>query len=116
MLLYTRVLRPGSKRSSLEDKLCEKFGSRQHFHYIVACEDVACHKPDPTPVLVLARMAGVSPADVEVIGDTTFDIEMGNGCGCRTIAVTYGNHDAQTLATAHPTYMVDEFVKIMELV
>ena len=51
-----------------------------------------------------------------VVGDTTFDIEKGNGCGCRTIAVTYGNHDAQTLATAHPTYMVDEFVKIMELV
>ena len=36
MLLYTRVLYPGSKRSSLEDKLCEKFGISK----VVVCTDL----------------------------------------------------------------------------
>ena len=36
MLLYTRVLCPGSKRSSLEDKLCEKFGISK----VVVCTDL----------------------------------------------------------------------------
>ena len=35
MLLYTRVLYPGSKRSSLEDKFCEKFGISK----VVVCTD-----------------------------------------------------------------------------
>ena len=36
MLLYTRVLYPGSKRSSLEDKFCEKFGISK----VVVCTDL----------------------------------------------------------------------------
>ena len=36
MLLYTRVLYPGSKRPSLEDKLCEKFGISK----VVVCTDL----------------------------------------------------------------------------
>ena len=91
------------------EQLCEKLGIRHHFHYIVACEDVACHKPDPTPVLVLARMAGVSPADVEVIGDTTFDIEMGRRARAGACTgVAWGNHSPQRLLTAGADFVAEK--------
>ncbi len=83
------------------EQLCEKLGIRRHFHHIVACEDVACHKPNPTPVLVLARKAGVQPADVTVIGDTTFDIEMGRRARVgECLGVAWGNHSPERLLTA----------------
>ena len=91
------------------EQLCEKLGIRHHFHFIVACEDVACHKPDPTPVLALARMAGVAPADVEVIGDTTFDIEMGRRARAGACTgVAWGNHSPQRLLTAGADFVAEK--------
>ena len=43
-------------------------------------------------------------------------IFMGNSAGCRTCAVTYGNHDEATLLTAHPTFILNSFPEILELV
>ncbi len=43
-----------------------------------------------------------------VVGDTTFDIEMGNRAGCRTCAVTWGNHSHEVLASVCPDMIIDE--------
>ena len=43
-----------------------------------------------------------------VVGDTTFDIEMGNRAGCRTCAVTWGNHSRELLATVCPDLIIDD--------
>ena len=43
-----------------------------------------------------------------VVGDTTFDIEMGNRAGCRTCAVTWGNHSREVLASVFPDTIIDE--------
>ena len=42
-----------------------------------------------------------------MIGDTTFDIEMAVAAGLASCAVSYGNHGAEELAGASPTYLVD---------
>lgn len=51
-----------------------------------------------------------------VAGDTVFDIAMGNGTGCRTCAVTWGNHDIPTLKTANPSCMIDSFRELEDMV
>ena len=43
-----------------------------------------------------------------VVGDTTFDIEMGNRAGCRTCAVTWGNHSRELLLSACPDLIIDD--------
>lgn len=105
-----------SRESNSLDHIMQHHSMASFFEASVTGADGFKPKPAPDMAKALLDRMGLSPEEAMVVGDTTFDIEMGNGCGCRTIAVTYGNHDAQTLATAHPTYMVDEFVKIMELV
>ncbi len=83
------------------EALCEQLGIRHYFDYIVACEDVQAHKPDPAPVFRLQHMAGVEAADVTVIGDTTFDIHMGRNARVgQCVGVAWGNHTAGQLREA----------------
>jgi len=58
----------------------------------------------------------ISADETLVVGDTTFDIIMGNTAGCRTCAVTYGNHDEETLQSVNPTYMIDSFEDIASII
>ena len=44
-----------------------------------------------------------------MIGDTTFDIEMGVAAGCRTIGVTWGYHEPDELIAAGASIMIDRF-------
>lgn len=81
--------------------LCEQLGILQYIDHIVACEDVSTHKPDPAPVQRLCQLTHVLPADTIVIGDTTYDIEMGRNAGVGLCwGVAWGNHPPQQLMQA----------------
>ena len=67
-------------------------------------------------VLALLRRMRLDAEDVLVVGDTTFDIEMGNAAGCDTCAVTYGNHTPDQLRDAKPTYITGNFRDLLTLV
>ena len=56
---------------------------------------------------------GARPEETLVIGDTTFDIEMGKAAGCHTCGVTYGNQSADQLAGASPDYLLDDLRKLV---
>lgn len=73
-------------------------------------------KPDPAPALFLLERMSLSPEQTLVVGDTTYDIAMGNAAGCPTCAVTYGNHSRERLATAAPTYTIDSFEQLLDVV
>lgn len=104
-----------SRESSSLDSIMQHHDMVSFFEAIVTGADGFKPKPAPDMAKALLGRMGLSPEEALVVGDTTYDIEMGNGCGCRTVAVTYGNHDAETLATAHPTYRIDEFAEIGEI-
>ena len=83
------------------EELCTQLGIRHLFHFIVACEDVQTHKPDPAPVLALQRMAHVKAEDTTVIGDTSFDMEMGAAArAAHLVGVAWGNHSPHKLLAA----------------
>ncbi|MEL6915973.1 MAG: HAD-IA family hydrolase [Pseudomonadota bacterium] len=53
-------------------------------------------KPHPSMALAALREAGLETG--VMVGDTTFDMEMGRAAGMATIAVTWGYHRAERLA------------------
>jgi phosphoglycolate phosphatase len=57
-------------------------------------------KPDPSMVRAAMAEVGAAPAGTVMIGDTTFDIEMGRAAGARALGVAWGYHPAEALAAA----------------
>lgn len=96
--------------------VAEKRGLSVLFETEVTGADGITPKPAPDMVLALLKRMNISANETLVVGDTTFDIRMGNSAGCRTCAVTYGNHDEQTLMSVNPTYTADSFDRIKEIV
>ena len=92
------------------DALCQMLGIRQYVDFIVACEDVGTHKPDPAPIFRLCELAHVRPSSVTVIGDTTYDILMGrNAHAAHSIGVSWGNHTAEAMLEAGAERVIDAF-------
>lgn len=85
-----------------------------YFEEIITASANLPTKPAPDMVFELLKRMNLTANEVLVVGDTTFDIEMGHNAGCKTIAVTYGNHSTEILATSHPTYIIDHFNELLE--
>jgi phosphoglycolate phosphatase len=54
-------------------------------------------KPHPSMVYQAMADAGTSPENTIMIGDTTYDIEMGLAAGCPTVAVAWGYHSTDEM-------------------
>lgn len=100
--------------ASLYDYL-DGLGIRDWFACIVGADSVAKGKPDPEPVLTVLEKLGWAAGDTLVVGDADVDILMGNGAGCKTCAVTYGNGSLSSLKAAGPDYMINSFPDLLRL-
>jgi len=120
-----------SRGSGSLAKILEVHGLTDYFGHTLTADSGIPLKPRPDMVFELVRLMsqanGASPsaADIDlsetaahtlVVGDTTFDIDMGNSALCRTVAVSYGNHPREVLQTSHPTWIIDRFPQILELI
>jgi len=105
-----------SRESQSLDMICEHHGIKEVFETRVTQSDRLTPKPAPDMVLTLLDRMKLEKDDVLVVGDTTFDIEMGNRAGCRTVAVTYGNHSKEKLKSVNPTFMIDSFDELMKMI
>lgn len=74
-------------------------------------------KPNPAILEEAMRDVGVGPDECVMVGDTTFDIEMGHNAGMKTVAVPWGNHTRDRLLKAQPNILVeswDEFISWLD--
>lgn len=95
-------------RDSLKDILGH-FGIAHCFAAILGFEDVTGKKPAPDMVLEILRRTNAAASETLVVGDTTFDIEMGQRAHCLTCGVTYGNHTAEQLMRQGADYIIGDF-------
>ncbi|MBK5932527.1 phosphoglycolate phosphatase [Rhodovulum imhoffii] len=65
-------------------------------------------KPHPSMVLAALLETGVAACDAVMIGDTSFDMEMGRTAGVRTLGVGWGCHDPANLS-ADADLVVSDF-------
>lgn len=96
-------------------ELVERLAIGPLFREVLGDEDVVGKKPAPDFVLRLSERLAVPPARILVVGDTTYDIEMGHAAGARTCAVSYGSHGALQLASAQPTFALDSLADLHRL-
>ncbi len=94
------------------DEMVANVGLTGYFQIIAGPEDAEREKPYPDLLLALADRLGLSPASLLMVGDTTFDIEMGHAAGALTCAVTWGNHTRTTLEATYPTLIVENAAEL----
>lgn len=97
------------------EMIMQQHDIKRFFETAITNSDNLAPKPAPDMVDALLERMNLCPDDVIVVGDTTFDIQMGNSAGCRTVAVTYGNHSAEQLAASSPSLMIDSFDKLLAI-
>ena len=77
--------------------------------YFVTLQTADLHpsKPHPSMLITAMQETGAAPCETVIVGDTTFDIEMGRAAGCRSIGVSYGNHPVDRLHAAGAEVVLD---------
>lgn len=90
-------------------------------HRILALHKIADHfctlqtpdhnpsKPHPGMLNRAMEETGAEPRQVVMVGDTTFDIEMGKAAGAFAIGVSWGYHDPSELVAAGADIMIDRY-------
>ncbi|WP_296426367.1 HAD-IA family hydrolase [Yoonia sp.] len=97
----------GKSRRGL-DKMLEKHGLTGMFH----SEQVADHhpsKPNPSMILTALNETGIAARAAIMLGDTTYDMDMGRAAGVRTIGVSWGYHPAEAL---QPDILIHDFAAL----
>ncbi|MEK6985903.1 MAG: HAD family hydrolase [Candidatus Thermoplasmatota archaeon] len=89
-----------SKGQQETEILLVDLGIANLFDTVVGDDDRRPLKPDPAPILEACQSLGVAPAEVVMVGDTTFDIRAAKAAGATAVGVLWGNHDAATLKGA----------------
>jgi len=82
--------------------LVEYFTTRQ-------TADIAMGKPHPDMLEKAMADTGVDAMSTVMIGDTTYDIEMAQNAGTRSVGVSWGYHPPEELLTAGADIVIDGF-------
>ncbi|MEO5367749.1 MAG: HAD-IA family hydrolase [Magnetococcus sp. WYHC-3] len=87
----------------------------RHLFSALKTADCQPSKPHPGMVLAILEETAIPRHHALIVGDTTFDIDMGHNAGIRTCAVTYGCHSLAQLAAARPHHTIDALPAVLTL-
>lgn len=97
-------------------RLTANLGIAQYIDDIVAVEDVENVKPAPDIALEVLRRCNISGEEALVVGDSTFDMDMGREAGCHLCGVTYGSHTPEMLRKTGAQYIIEHFSELEKIV
>ncbi len=97
---YTLAVATGKSRRGLERSFQEA-GLKAYFSASRSAEETRS-KPDPLMLMELMQEFNMPAEKTLMIGDTSFDMDMGNAAGVTTIAVDYGTHSREQLLACKP--------------
>ncbi len=112
---YILSIASSRDRSSLK-RYIDDFGLNKSIALILGMNDTERHKPEPDPVLHTLAHFNVPAGEAVVVGDTEFDIQMGNRAGVKTIGVDYGNGTRRELEAAKADYIISSFSAIKDII
>lgn len=101
-----------NKSRATTDAVLGRLGVRSLFSAIVADGDLLGLKPSPQPIIEAAKLLGVEPGQVVVVGDGPQDVEAGRRAGCRTIGVLGGFLPKERLLAAQPDILIESLAEL----
>ena len=111
---FSMVIASGKPKRIL-DKMVEYFHLNEFELVLGTGESHFKPKPDPEILNYIMHHLNVSKEEAVMIGDTKADVMAGKNAGIDTIAVTYGYEKIDILKNVNPTYMIDNFKTLEEV-
>lgn len=97
-----------SKKTDVLYRNLQKLQLDTFFTDWIGSDNVTHYKPHPDGIYKIAERHGLQPSQCIMVGDATFDIQMGKAAGCNTIAVHWGSHEEAELRREQPTFYAYE--------
>ena len=85
------------------------------FQDCIGSDQVKHYKPHPEGIFLLLERFQLDANDCVMIGDATFDIQMGKAANCRTCAVTWGSHVKEVLEMERPDVVVQKVLELSQI-
>jgi hypothetical protein len=105
-----------NKSARFAEVLLEPLDLRRYFPVLVAGDTLPVKKPDPAPLLHAAKLIGVEPGAMVMIGDSANDAVAARRAGCPVICVSYGYREGADLRSIHADAIVDSLTEVDRLV
>jgi phosphoglycolate phosphatase len=105
-----------SKGKASLTKILQKQNVYNIFSFVGGEEDATNKKPAPDIVYHIIDKFKCQANECLVVGDTIFDIEMGQRAKVDTCGVTYGNNTREKLERQGPNFIIDRFINLTEIV
>lgn len=103
-----------SKSRQIAERGLALLGMDESFDVVVTADDVASHKPDPTPVLHALDALGVQPERAAYVGDSPADVASAKAARVLAVAATWGVAPRERLLEARPDVIVDSIAEVLE--
>ena len=107
LAVATGKTRIGLDRSLIHTRLTRRF-------HVPRCADEGRPKPHPDMLLHVLATTGVAAGDALMIGDTTHDLDLACNAGTHALAVTYGAHEKEGLASRNPLGTVHSIAELRQ--
>lgn len=98
------------------NRLSERLNIAQYFDGIVCADDVVNTKPAPDIALLALERYNIKAEEALVVGDSTYDMDMGGGAGCDLCGVSFGSHTPEMLRRKGAKYIIDHFSELEKIV
>ena len=98
------------------ERLTSQLNIAKYFDGIICANDVVNTKPAPDIALLALERYNIKAEEALVVGDSTYDMDMGRGAGCHLCGVTFGSHSAEMLRGKGANYVIDHFSELKKIV
>lgn len=92
--------------------LLKDLGIYNEFEIVVSGDTLPQKKPDPAPLLHVAKHFGVSPEKSVMIGDSVSDVKAARAAHFQIICMSYGYNHGMDIRDAHPDAVIDSMAEL----
>lgn len=101
-----------NKAAQFTIPLLKDLGVYDEFAIVVSGDTLPQKKPDPAPLLHVAKHFGVSPAKSLMIGDSVSDVKAARAAQFQIICMSYGYNHGMNIRDAHPDAVIDSMAEL----